>query len=390
MHTINLQRSYGIYATASASKIKICRNLASSVSSGYGVKKVLFSAEHEQRSGSACTGRKLSTTASIAPGNQGNKRLEYRHAFHAGNIADCFKHVVLGILLRRMLDKESPFTYVDTHSGSALYELQSIEASQLSEYKDGALKLLNILSETQQSVFADPPASPALQDYADAIRWCCTLLVTPDIGIAGKQRSPHLPFTANSMPSSAAADAAAAAEPAAAAAAAAAAEQETGIGRENGVRGYPGSPLLAARLLRAQDRLILYEKVPPRPPRACARKRNELARRRAPVLCKLPPQGTIRPIPPPPPPAPHTPSHSHQHTHEGGCGARSNSNNTNKQEKTHDAERAARPAAIAAPPDSPLPKRGRAWAAVWLAGSLRGGRETEVGAAPRKREGERR
>ena len=299
MHTINLQRSYGIYATASASKIKICRNLASSVSSGYGVKKVLFSAEHEQRSGSACTGRKLSTTASIAPGNQGNKRLEYRHAFHAGNIADCFKHVVLGILLRRMLDKESPFTYVDTHSGSALYELQSIEASQLSEYKDGALKLLNILSETQQSVFADPPASPALQDYADAIRWCCTLLVTPDIGIAGKQRSPHLPFTANSMPSSAAADAAAAAEPAAAAAAAAAAEQETGIGRENGVRGYPGSPLLAARLLRAQDRLILYEKVPPRPPRACARKRNELARRRAPVLCKSPPQGTIRPIPPP-------------------------------------------------------------------------------------------
>jgi hypothetical protein len=40
------------------------------------------------------------------------ERLEYRHSFHAGNNADCFKHVLLLILLRKMLLKDNPMTYV--------------------------------------------------------------------------------------------------------------------------------------------------------------------------------------------------------------------------------------------------------------------------------------
>lgn len=49
--------------------------------------------------------------------------LSYRHAFHAGNHADVFKHTFLVMLLERFNAKETPYTVIDTHAGSARYDL---------------------------------------------------------------------------------------------------------------------------------------------------------------------------------------------------------------------------------------------------------------------------
>ena len=41
--------------------------------------------------------------------------VNYRHAFHAGNFADCFKHALFVWLLRAMARKPAPFLVLDTH-----------------------------------------------------------------------------------------------------------------------------------------------------------------------------------------------------------------------------------------------------------------------------------
>ena len=51
--------------------------------------------------------------------------MNYRHHFHAGNIADVFKHLVLIRVLEALRLKETPFCVIDTHAGSGLYRLQA-------------------------------------------------------------------------------------------------------------------------------------------------------------------------------------------------------------------------------------------------------------------------
>ena len=69
-------------------------------------------------------------------------RLPYQHEFHAGNFADVMKHTVLLLLLQRMGDKESPFTYVETHAGAGSYDLESAATKQLNEQAGGIERLL--------------------------------------------------------------------------------------------------------------------------------------------------------------------------------------------------------------------------------------------------------
>ena len=115
--------------------------------------------------------------------------LNYRHAFHAGNFADVFKHAVLARILLYLGNKDAPFRVIDTHAGAGRYDLSDNKAERTSEWKDGIGRLL-----------ADPPT-----------------------GEAGDLLAPYL--------------SAAQAEP----------------GR------YPGSPLIALRLTRPQDRLVFCE-----------------------------------------------------------------------------------------------------------------------------------
>jgi 23S rRNA (adenine2030-N6)-methyltransferase len=117
--------------------------------------------------------------------------MNYRHAFHAGNFADVFKHAILLALLDALTAKDKPLCYFDTHAGRGRYALDDEEAGKTGEWRDGIGRLLY-----------GPGLSASLRRYVDAIR-----AFNPD----------------------------------------------------GTLRNYPGSPLLAARALRPDDRLVLCE-----------------------------------------------------------------------------------------------------------------------------------
>jgi 23S rRNA (adenine2030-N6)-methyltransferase len=121
--------------------------------------------------------------------------LSYRHAFHAGNFADVLKHLVLVNTLLYATRKDTPLFYLDTHAGAGLYRLGS-EAAQKTRESAGGIGKLDFPALLAQ---AGPEGKVALQAYHAAIG----------------------PF----------------------------------FERGN----YPGSPLLAAALLRRQDHLRLFE-----------------------------------------------------------------------------------------------------------------------------------
>lgn len=113
--------------------------------------------------------------------------LSYRHAFHAGNFADVFKHLVLVKSLEYLLQKPGPLLYIDTHAGAGSYPLNNAMSRKTNEYAQGAGAL-----QLQQLPADFAPYGRLIERY-------------------GKQ----------------------------------------------GV--YPGSPLIAADLLRDQDKLRLFE-----------------------------------------------------------------------------------------------------------------------------------
>jgi 23S rRNA (adenine2030-N6)-methyltransferase len=68
--------------------------------------------------------------------------LNYRHAFHAGNFADCMKHVLLLWMLRALARKPAGFMVLDTHAGVGRYDLGGVEAERTGEWRDGIGRLL--------------------------------------------------------------------------------------------------------------------------------------------------------------------------------------------------------------------------------------------------------
>ena len=57
--------------------------------------------------------------------------MNYRHAYHAGNFADCFKHALLVALLDTFGRKPAPYFVVDTHAGAGQYDLEAAEAQRV-------------------------------------------------------------------------------------------------------------------------------------------------------------------------------------------------------------------------------------------------------------------
>lgn len=122
--------------------------------------------------------------------------MNYRHAFHAGNFADVFKHVILTRILLYLGRKENAFRVIETHAGDGIYDLSATAVERTSEWKDGIGRL---------AADRAPPQVHALLE----------------------------PYFATVLP-------AIAAEPPL----------------------YPGSPALARRLLRPQDRMIFCDAHP--------------------------------------------------------------------------------------------------------------------------------
>jgi 23S rRNA (adenine2030-N6)-methyltransferase len=85
--------------------------------------------------------------------------MNYRHAFHAGNFADCMKHALLVWLLRALQRKPAGVFVLDTHAGAGRTDLAGPEAVRTGEAQAGILRLLD-----------NPP--PALADYVGLVRDC--------------------------------------------------------------------------------------------------------------------------------------------------------------------------------------------------------------------------
>ena len=83
--------------------------------------------------------------------------MNYRHGFHAGNFADCFKHALLVALVEALRVKPKPFCVLDTHAGSGQYDLMGEQALRTGEAKGGILRLMD-----------NPPA--VLQRYVGIVR----------------------------------------------------------------------------------------------------------------------------------------------------------------------------------------------------------------------------
>src|ERR1041384_2002531 len=107
--------------------------------------------------------------------------MNYRHAFHAGNFADVFKHAVLCRVLAYLLCKETPFRVLETHAGAGLYDLFGA-AGRTQEWREGIGRLLEA-----------PPTAEAgklLEPYLAAVR-----AENP----AGLQRYPGSPRLARAL-----------------------------------------------------------------------------------------------------------------------------------------------------------------------------------------------
>ena len=63
--------------------------------------------------------------------------MNYRHSYHAGNHADVFKHALLRQLLVLMQRKQTPLCCLDSHAGTAFYDLQGEAAGKTGEYVEG-------------------------------------------------------------------------------------------------------------------------------------------------------------------------------------------------------------------------------------------------------------
>lgn len=109
--------------------------------------------------------------------------MNYRHAFHAGNFADCVKHALFVHLLATMQAKPGGVMVLDTHAGIGRYDLEAAPAQRTGEWRAGIARLRTA---------PDPPLA-AYVGLVDEPGW------------------------------------------------------------------YPGSPALARRMLRPQDRLVLCE-----------------------------------------------------------------------------------------------------------------------------------
>jgi 23S rRNA (adenine2030-N6)-methyltransferase len=97
--------------------------------------------------------------------------VNYRHAFHAGNIADVFKHSILTRLVEYLKRKEPAFRVFDTHAGAGSYDLMSEEARRGNEWQDGIDRLFKApLSDMSRQLLAPYMAACGLNPSTGTVR----------------------------------------------------------------------------------------------------------------------------------------------------------------------------------------------------------------------------
>nr|WP_319513750.1 23S rRNA (adenine(2030)-N(6))-methyltransferase RlmJ [uncultured Cohaesibacter sp.] len=67
--------------------------------------------------------------------------MNYRHIYHAGNFADCLKHIILTRILAYLQKKDKACFVLDTHAGIGEYDMSSEEAQKTGEWQEGIARL---------------------------------------------------------------------------------------------------------------------------------------------------------------------------------------------------------------------------------------------------------
>lgn len=93
------------------------------------------------------------------------ERMNYRHAYHAGNFADVLKHLTLALVVDHLRKKDAPFRVVDTHAGSGRYELSSVQSAKTGEWRSGIGRLLGPDARKLPA-----PVAEVMAPYLDAVR----------------------------------------------------------------------------------------------------------------------------------------------------------------------------------------------------------------------------
>lgn len=91
--------------------------------------------------------------------------LSYRHAFHAGNHADVLKHLVLHFCLKYLNKKNTAYLYLDTHAGAGTYKLDESYAAMNKEWQSGISRLLSI-----QNTRAETNQPEAIHEYLHLVQ----------------------------------------------------------------------------------------------------------------------------------------------------------------------------------------------------------------------------
>lgn len=99
--------------------------------------------------------------------------MNYRHAYHAGNFADVFKHIVLTRIVEYLKRKDAAFRVIDTHAGAGLYDLGSDEAQRTGEWQGGVGRLagrrfapeVEVLLEPYREAVGLGPTSGTIEEY---------------------------------------------------------------------------------------------------------------------------------------------------------------------------------------------------------------------------------
>ncbi|WP_299656675.1 23S rRNA (adenine(2030)-N(6))-methyltransferase RlmJ [uncultured Tateyamaria sp.] len=86
--------------------------------------------------------------------------LSYQHIYHAGNLADVHKHSLLAWMLDYLTRKDKPVSYIETHGGRALYDLDADEARKTGEAAQGIVRVRHWFE-------ADHPYAKCLSQTSD-------------------------------------------------------------------------------------------------------------------------------------------------------------------------------------------------------------------------------
>ncbi|MBB3174377.1 23S rRNA (adenine2030-N6)-methyltransferase [Endobacter medicaginis] len=90
--------------------------------------------------------------------------MNYRHAFHAGNFADCMKHALLVWLLTALQRKPGPLQVLDTHAGTGMTDLSGAEARRTGEWREG----IGRVDDREPALYAYREAIAAAQGHFGA------------------------------------------------------------------------------------------------------------------------------------------------------------------------------------------------------------------------------